>query len=118
MAGFNKARFGPQITYDSSTGDSTFQAFSAALTENPALIIFDNQSSVSVTITDDASLSGLAFMAGDAGKTFAAGEAIIMDLRTNKELRADDFTWREGTQFFGNSAVGVGNFLISFVFAQ
>ena len=112
------AAWGVQITYDSSTGNSTFQAFTAALTQNPAIMIFDNQSTVPITITDDKTLSGSAFVAGNAGKTFAAGEALVLNLRTNKELRADDLTWRIGTQFFADSAAGVGNFVISLVVAQ
>jgi len=103
-----KAHFAPQLTYNTAAGTGAFQAFSAALTQNPAIIIFDNQSTVAVTISDDGTTSG---------KTFSAGEALVLDLRTNQAKEANDLTWPIGTQFFANSAAGVGSFFISVVYA-
>ncbi len=103
-----KAHFAPQITYDSSTGTSAYLAMSTALTQNPAIIIFDNQSNTAVTISDDGVTNG---------KTFSAGEALVLDLRTNKGAVANDLTWPVGTQFFASSAAGVGTFYISVVYA-
>lgn len=105
----NDAKFAPEISYNSAGGTGAFQAFSAALTQNPAIIIFDNQSNVAVAISDDGTTTG---------KTFTAGEAMILDLRTNKLNHADDLTWRKGTQFYASSAAGVGSFRISVVYAQ
>jgi|SRR5208282_5967377 len=105
----NNARFSAQISYDSSTGTGSYLPFSAALTQNPALIIFDNQSTVAITISDDGST---------AGKTFVAGEALVLDLRTNRYQTSQDLTWRIGTQFYANSAAGAGSFYISVVYAS
>lgn len=103
-----KAHFAPQISYDTAAGTGSFLAMSAALTQNPAIIIFDNQSNTAVTISDDGVTSG---------KTFSAGEALVLDLRTNKGAVANDLTWPVGTQFYASSAAGVGSFYVSVVYA-
>lgn len=102
------ARFAAQLTYNSATGTSAFLPFSAVLTQNPAIIIFDNQSSVPVTISDDGTT---------AGKTFSAGEALVLDLRANGP-QAKELTWRLSTQFYASSTAGAGNFYISIVYAS
>ncbi len=109
MSGLNRARFAEELTYDTSGGTPAYQAFSDVLQENPAMIIFDNQSDVAVTISDDGTTNG---------KTFVAGEALVLDLRTNRELTADDMSWRKGTQFFARSVVGSGFFRISYVYSS
>lgn len=101
------ARWGTQLTYNTAGGTGSYQAFSAALTQNPAIIIFDNQSDAAVTISDDGTTDG---------KTFAAGEALVLDLRTNAPY-VKELTWRIGTQFYASSAAGTGNFYISLVVA-
>ena len=108
MTDGNKVRFEEELSYDTSTGNSTFQPFSAALLHSPALIVFDNQSTVAVKISDD----GI-----KTGKTFGVGVSIVMDLRTNREPRAEDYTWSRGTQFFASSTAGSGDFLISYIYA-
>ena len=103
-----RATFAPQLSYATSTGDGTYKPFSAALTSNPALIIFDNQSTVSVTISDDGSTDG---------KTFVTGEGLVLDLRTNKLEPPGELTFSIGTQFYAKSAAGSGSFLISLIYA-
>lgn len=105
----NKAKAAEELTYDSSTGTGSYLPFSGPLTQNPALIIFDNQSSVAVTISDDGTTNF---------KTFSAGQAFIFDNRANMSKAADDFTWPIGTQFYAKSSAGTGNFLISYVYAR
>ena len=102
------AKWATELTFDTATGTGSFLPFSAALTSNPAIIIFDNQSNVSVVISDD----GV-----NPGKTFTAGEGLVLDLRANAPY-IKELTWRIGTQFFANSAAGVGAFKISIVYAQ
>ena len=105
----NKAKFAAQLSYNTASGTGSYIAFSGPIAQNPAIITFDNQSTTAVTISDDGTT---------AGKTFSAGEAMVLDLRTNKGAVADDLTWPIGTQFYGNSGAGVGNFYISVVYAQ
>lgn len=70
---------------------------------SPAVIlIFDNQSTVPVAIYVNGSAS--------PWKTFTAGEAIVLDLRTNTGFNA------KGTTFSGNGASGT--FSISYIYAN
>jgi len=76
------------------------------LTQNPAIIIFDNQSTSAVVIS----------IGVVSWKTFAAGEALVLDLRGNHGI-APNFTFDVGTAFFGNGAA-TGSFSISYVYAK
>ena len=76
------------------------------LTQNPVIIIFDNQSTSSVVISIDSV----------SWKTFTAGEALVLDLRGNHGI-ASNFTFDVGTSFYGNGAA-TGSFSISYVYAQ
>ena len=105
----NQCKGAAEVTYDTSTGTSSYANFSAPLAQNPAIIIFDNQSSVTVAVSDDGT---------NTFKTFTAGQALSLDLRTNKGEHADDFTWPIGTQFQANCSAGTGLFRISYVFAK
>lgn len=79
------------------------------LLQNPVILIFDNQAGVAIQIyvngTD----------ASNLWRTFPAGEALILDLRS-QSANASNFTPSIGTAFYGNGANGV--FSISFVHAQ
>lgn len=76
------------------------------LTESPAIIIFDNQSTSSTVL----SINTVSW------KTFTAGEALVLDLRGNHGIAAN-FTFDVGTSFFGNGPA-TGDFSISYVYAQ
>lgn len=106
----DKAKFGPEIAYNTAAGSGAPIAFSAALTQNAAILIFDNQSNVNVFVSDENSAVN--------GKTFTAGEALVLDNRANQTKTEDDFTWPIGTRFYGTSAAGVGSFRISIVYAR
>lgn len=103
------AKAAQQLTFDTSTGTGSYLPFSGALAQNPSVIIFDNQSNVSVTISDDGTTDF---------KTFAGGQALVVDLRTNKTRSAEDFVWPIGTQFFANCASGTGLFYISYIYSK
>lgn len=72
----------------------------------PIIIIFDNQSTVSVAISVDGATTW---------KTFPAGEAVLFDLRANKG-NAPNLVIDKGTTFFGNGASG--DFSISYVYGR
>lgn len=75
------------------------------LIASPVIIIFDNQGSASIVIS-----------IGDVEwKTFPAGEALVLDMRGNHGI-APNFTFDEGTSFFGNGASG--DFSISYLYAR
>lgn len=76
---------------------------------NPVIIIFDNLSTVPVSISVN-DLTGAILW-----KTFAAGSALVLDLRCQQGL-APNFTFDKGTTFFGNGASG--DFSISYIYAK
>jgi hypothetical protein len=79
------------------------------LTQSPAIIVFDNQSTAPVSISTDVGTT--------TWRTFPAGEALVLDLRGNHGI-ADNFGFRVGTTFSGMGTTGTGNFSISYVFAE
>lgn len=89
--------------------NSTFQNIGTALVNNPMVIVFDNQSDVSVPLSVD----GV-----NTWKTFSVGEAFVLDLRANHGI-AQNYTMDIGTQFSSNAAVGTtGSFRISLIYAR
>ena len=101
------AEMAAELTYDSTGGDSTFQSM-GTLTENPIMLIFDNQSSVAIAITNDITKTW---------RTFPAGEGLVLDLRANHGLPSE-FSFKKTTELFASSAVGTGNFSISYIYAR
>jgi len=77
------------------------------LLQIPTHIIFDNQSTVAVAISDDGGTT--------TWKTFSSGEALVLDLRAAHGLSAN-FAFDKGTTFFGNGASGT--FRISYIYAR
>ncbi len=108
-ANYNQAKWDTEITYNTASGTGSFLPFSAALQHETKVIIFDNQSNVTVIISDD----GV-----NNGKTFVAGEALVIDCNANKGLKAEEMAWAIGTQFYASSAAGTGNFVIDMVYTK
>lgn len=101
------AQMAEELTYDSSTGNATYQSM-GTLDFNPAIIIFDNQSTVAVQISNNGTTTW---------RTFPAGEGLVLDLRGNHGIAAN-FTFKAGTELFANSAAGAGNFSISYIYPE
>lgn len=74
---------------------------------NPVIIIFDNQGLASVAISLDGGVT--------TWRTFPAGEALVLDLRSAHGLAAN-YTFDVGTTFHGNGASGT--FSISYTYAK
>ena len=74
---------------------------------NPVQIIFDNQGTTSVAISDDGGTT--------TWRTFPAGEALVLDMRGNHGIAAN-FSFAPGTTFSGNGASGT--FSISYTYAK
>lgn len=92
-----------------TTFNGTFLNIGSALTVNPVIMIFDNQTDVEVPVSVD----GV-----NIWKTFSAGEAFVWDLRANNGIAAN-YTVDIGTQFSTNAAVGTsGSFRISVNYAR
>lgn len=92
-----------------TTFNGTFQFIGSALTQNPCVIVFDNQTDVEVPLSVD----GV-----NIWKTFSPGEAFVLDLRANHGI-ASNYSIDLGTRFSTNAAVGTsGSFRISINFAR
>lgn len=84
------------------------QNIGTALVNVPVIVIFDNQTDVSVPLYVD----GILF------KTFQAGDVFPLDMRANIGI-ASNFAFDIGTQFSTNAAVGTtGSFYISVLYAR
>lgn len=105
-----KAVFATQLTYDTSTGTGSYANFSGTLAHLAAIIIFDNQSNVAVTVSDNGTVDG---------KTFAANSALTLDLRANaSNPQLPAFSWPVGTQFKAKCSAGTGTFYITVIYAS
>lgn len=83
------------------------QNLGAVLSNNPVIMIFDNQSTVDVVVGID----------GVAWKTFPAGEALVLDMRGNHGT-ASTFTVDIGSQFTVTATAGTGNFSLAIIYAK
>lgn len=91
-----------------TTFNGTTLTIGTPLEFNPVIIVFDNQTDVSVPLYAD----------GVLWHTFEAGEAILEDLRSNIGI-ASNYTIDLGTQFSTNAAAGLtGSFRISIQYAR
>lgn len=73
---------------------------------NPVILILDNQSTTAAVLLID----------GVSWKTFAGGEALVLDLRAALGL-ASNYSFRIGTVFTTTGANN-GNFSISYTYAK
>ncbi len=91
----------------SATGPFTgaYQTLGSVIAGLPIMVIFDNQSTVSVEV----SLNGTS-----TWKTFAEGGALVLDMRANKG-KADSFSIPIGTQVYVRATGGTGSFRMSLV---
>jgi len=79
------------------------------LANEPVLILFKNQSDVSVFLADN--------NGSTKGTTMIAGEEIIMDCRSNHGL-AVNMGFPIGTPFFVTGTAGTGAFKVSILYAK
>lgn len=79
------------------------------LANEPVLILFKNQSNVSVFLADNDGSTN--------GTTMVAGEEIIMDLRANHGI-ARNMGFPIGTPFFVTGTGGTGFFKVSILYAK
>lgn len=82
-----------------------YQTLGSVLSDPPIMIIFDNQSDVSVEVSVNGS---------STWKTFVAGEALVLDMRANKG-HAHSFSLPVGTQIYVKGTAGTGSFRMSLV---
>jgi hypothetical protein len=105
--------FDQKLAFDTelSIAASTFTGLSqliGTLNNEPVVIFFKNQTSVSVFLADNPDST--------KGMTMAIGEEIVLDCRANS-AKAVNMGFPIGTSFFITGAVGTGNFKISIIYA-
>ncbi len=107
-APYNAVRAAPD-TERSVTGAFTGvpQNLGTPLTVNPIIAIFDNQSTVAISVA----------FSGVTWKTFPAGEALVLDMRGNHGDAAT-YTFDLGTQFTVTGTGGTGSFRLSILYAR
>jgi hypothetical protein len=79
------------------------------LQNRPVMILFKNQTNVSVFLSDTNSST--------KGTTMAASEEIILDCRANNGV-AVNMGFPVGTAFYATAAAGTGAFKISILYAK
>ncbi len=104
----NRAIWGLQQTYDASSGNSTFQLLSSGFTENPDIVIIQNDTSVDVTLSQYGT---------DDNITFVAGCRLVLDM-TDKNPEKTFFTFSKGERWYASSAAGSGLFKISYLYRK
>ena len=77
------------------------------LLNNPAMIIFDNQSTVSIQLSTDGT---------NVWRTFPAGECLVLDMRA-AQGKAPNFTFSIGTPFYAKGVAGAAVFSVSYIYA-
>lgn len=95
-------------TYDSSGGDSTFQAVGTALDEPGRLVKFKNDTDVDISISYD----GI-----NTHDIILAGDREVEDLCTNKTVEGG-LLRPANTQIYASSAAGTGNLYITVIHAE
>ena len=100
--------FDTELTIAASTFDGTAKRI-GALSNNPVMILFKNQTSVSVFLADNSGST--------KGTTMAIGEEIIIDCRANKGSAAN-MAFPIGSTFYATGVAGTGSFKISVIYAK
>lgn len=89
-----------------ATMDGTWKLIGVLL-KPPVQIIFDSLGSADVAISMNGGV--------DTWKTFAAGSALVLDMRGNHGI-AGNFAFDEGTPIYGNGASG--QFSVAYTYAR
>lgn len=98
----------PERSLAATSFDGTDQNIGSAVSNNPVIIIFDNQTDVSVPLY----INGILF------KTFLAGDVFPLDMRAN-DGKANTFTFPKNIQFSTDASVGTeGSMRISILYAR
>lgn len=75
---------------------------------SPVMLIFDNLSTETIEISNNGT---------STWKTFAAGEALVLDMRANHGI-ADNFTFSQGMPLYAKGTAGANTFSISVIYAK
>src|SRR3990167_11859 len=100
--------FDTELSVNAATFDGTAKLI-GTLSNNPVMILFKNQTTVSVFLADNTGAT--------KGTTMAESEEIIIDCDANRALAAHR-SWPVGTSFYATGVAGTGSFKISVIYAK
>lgn len=100
------ARFSEEIQIDAATFTGSFQVLDP-LPKAPVVLIIQNDTTVTVTMSQDGVLNAL---------TLVSGTKLVLDMRANHGI-APNWTFGEGINFFVKGTAGTGLFKIATIFA-
>lgn len=95
-------------SYDSSGGNSTYQAIGSAFTHPIRMLKFKSDSTVDIMISYDGVTDHDIILAGDRE---------IEDLTANKTI-SEGLVRKHGTQIYASSAAGTGNLYVTAIYAS
>jgi hypothetical protein len=102
----DRARFLVEATRAGNTFNGAYQTLST-LTQHPVILIIQNDTNSTVTLSDDGATAGL---------TLIAGARLVLDLR-GSTTRSNDFSWHIGTTFYVNGTAGsTGTYRMSILY--
>lgn len=97
-----RAKFNPLLTIAASTFTGSYQVI-GTITKPSSILMVQNDTTVTVTLSDDGVTDG---------KNFIPGERCVLD------DASDSINWPSGTTFYAKGAAGTGNFQVSYIFAN
>ena len=106
--------FGVEISTVGLAPVGSWLTLGSPITQNPVVMIFDNQSTKTLAITNSINAAG---DTSTTWKTFVPGEVFVLDLRANHGY-APNYTIDLGTQFYVTNTAVNGDFKISYIYAQ
>lgn len=101
-----RASFAEEIQFDATTFTGAYQALDP-LPQSPVILIIQNDTDVTVTLSQDGVLDAL---------TLVSGTKLVLDMRANHG-NAANWAFSNGTTFSVKGAVGTGLFKISTIYA-
>ena len=102
-----RAEMGVELSITTLTGTPTYDLIGTLLHE-ASVIIFDNLGTVAVGVSNDGA---------NTWKTFAAGEGLVLDLRS-QQGKAQNFAFRKGMNFYAIGAAGACDLRISYIYPE
>lgn len=102
------ATWGTELSIDSATFTGSFQALNGTFVNFPSIVIIQNDSSVTVSLSQDGVHSAL---------TLIAGARLVLDMQSDRGV-ADFFSFATGEQWFVMGSAGTGPFHIAYIYGK
>jgi len=101
-----QAKWGTQISRNAATFTGSLQAFSTTFTDSPWIVIIQNDTDQTVSLSQDGTNTAISLV---------AGTKLVLDLRAN-EGTATIFSFKKGEQWYASGTAGTGLIKISYLY--